>query len=176
MQRLLVLGVGNVLLTDEGAGVHAARLIAQRHSDRHGVEVIDGGTLGFILAPLLEGCTHLIVFDAAQLQSAPGTVRMYCGDEMERFLGLGKRSAHEVSLIDLLDIARLTNGVPERRALIAIQPDRLDWGEVLTAPVAQGVERAAAIAIELMERWSVSVPAVCSSSLAVSAQSIRRVP
>lgn len=176
MQRLLVLGVGNVLLTDEGAGVHAARLVAQRHPDRPGVEVIDGGTLGFSLAPMLEGCTHLIVFDAAQLQSAPGTVHTYCGDEMERFLGVGKRSAHEVSLIDLLDIARLTNGVPERRALIAIQPDRLDWGEVLTVRVAQGVERAAAIAIELMERWLASVPAVCSASVSVPSQPIRRVP
>jgi hydrogenase maturation protease len=151
--RSVVLGVGNVLLTDEGAGVHAARHIQRALHEREDVVVIDGGTLSFTLAPDIENADRLIVLDAAQLHAPPGTVQAFFGAGMDRFLGRPRLSVHEVSLTDLLDITRLTTGIPPQRVLLAIQPHTIDWGEQLTDEVGEGVARAVALALALVEQW-----------------------
>jgi hydrogenase maturation protease len=149
----VVLGIGNVLLTDEGAGVHAVRRVAALLGERPDVAVIDGGTLSFTLAPAIECADRLIVLDAAELRALPGTMRTFFDVEMDRFLGRGRRSVHEVSLIDLLDVARLAEACPPRRVLIGIQPRSVDWGEQPTPEVAVGIEQAAALAASLVEAW-----------------------
>ncbi len=76
------------------------------------------------------------------------------GEEMDRFLNRQRRlSVHEVSLVDLLAIARLTGLLPARRALIGIEPQSLDWGDAPTAPVAHAIAHAGAAALELIARW-----------------------
>jgi hydrogenase maturation protease len=157
----VVLGIGNVLLSDDGAGVHAARSVQHALRDDDDVIVIDGGTLSFSLAPEIENASRLIVIDAAQLHAAPGTVRTFFGTDMDRFLGRAKLSVHEVSLVDLLDIARLTSGAPRERVLVAIQPDTLDWGEQPSPTVSRGVAEATAVTLDLLQHW----PAAAQTSL-----------
>ncbi len=149
----VVLGVGNLLLTDEGAGVHAIRKLTPHVEHRDDVFAIDGGTLSFTLAPAIEAASRLIIIDAAQLHAPPGTVRVFYGEDMDRFLGVGKRSVHEVSLIDLLDITRVTTGIPAQRALIGVQPREFDWGDVLTPDVERGVDEAVRLTLALIEQW-----------------------
>ena len=72
--KTLILGIGNTLLTDEGAGVHALNLLQSYHPDSPNLSYIDGGTLSFTLAVYIEDCDHLIVFDAAELKAPAGTV------------------------------------------------------------------------------------------------------
>lgn len=152
--RTIVLGVGNTLLTDEGVGVHAVRHLETQYGVREGVELMDAGTLSFTLAPAIEGCDGLIVIDAAELQAAPGTVRVFEGAAMDRFLaGNRKLSVHEVSLLDLLSIARLASELPGNRALIGVQPERVDWGEAPTAAVAAAIPEVSQRALSLIERW-----------------------
>ncbi|HSN70224.1 MAG TPA: HyaD/HybD family hydrogenase maturation endopeptidase [Steroidobacteraceae bacterium] len=153
MTRTLVLGIGNVLLTDDGAGVHAVRQLAGELGEAPGVQYLDGGTLSFSLAPAIEEADRLIVFDAAQLGAPAGTVRCLVDGEMDRFLGRCKRSVHEVALLDLLDIARLTDSLPRQRALIGIQPDAIEWGEAPTARVAEGIRRAVETGAGLIAAW-----------------------
>lgn len=150
----LILGIGNTLLSDEGAGVHAIRLLGERYPDSHHVTFLDGGTLSFTLAGPIEEADHLIVIDAAQLGAAPGTVRVFVEEEMDHFIGSQKkRSVHEVGLVDLLSIARLAEHLPARRALIGIQPDVVDWGETPTAAVRAAIPGACDHAMALVERW-----------------------
>jgi len=151
--RTLVLGVGNVLLCDDGAGVHAMRALASEQGDVPDVEYLDGGTLSFTLAPAIEGVERLIVFDATQLSSPAGTVRCLVDREMDAFLGRAKRSVHEVGLLDLLDIARLTGFLPHQRALIGIQPARIDWGDTPTDAVTKGIRQAVQIGTGLLQQW-----------------------
>jgi hydrogenase maturation protease len=149
----VVLGIGNVLLTDDGAGVHAARrldALLQRSND---VEVIDGGTLSFTLAPLIAGADRLIVIDAANLQASPGTTRVFFSSDFDAFLGKPRLTVHEVSLVDLIDIARLTDHVPRERALIAIQPRTIDWGESLSEEVDAAMPGVLSTVTELLKRW-----------------------
>ncbi|MBI1175496.1 MAG: hydrogenase maturation protease [Sideroxydans sp.] len=153
-RKTLVLGIGNTLLRDEGAGVHAIHMLAQRMAGRDDIELMDGGTLSFMLAGAIEDAGQLIVIDAAQLDGEPGTTRVFEGAEMDAFVGGNrKRSVHEVSLIDLLMIARLADHLPEKRALIGIQPHDIDWGEAPSPSVAAAIQQACDHAMQLIEAW-----------------------
>ena len=149
----LILGIGNTLLTDEGAGIHALNHLHTLYPDIPDLTFIDGGTLSFTLAVWIEDCPNLIVFDATQLNSPPGTVKTFVGTEMDDFLGKTKCSAHEVGLLDLMDIARLTEKLPENRALIGIQPELMDWGMEPTPAVANALDTAVNEAVELIKMW-----------------------
>jgi hydrogenase maturation protease len=129
MARTLILGIGNVLLSDEGAGIHLLEHLRTHHPNIAGVEYLDGGTLGFTLATEIEDAENLIVLDAAHLNARPGAMCCLVGMEMDTFLGSAKRSAHEVGLLDLLDMARLTETLPRNRALVGIQPGETGWGD-----------------------------------------------
>ena len=152
--KTLVLGIGNTLLTDEGVGIHVTQHLKTLLPATEDIEILDGGTLSFTLAGPIEDAEALIVVDAAQLKSAPGTLRLFEGEAMDAFLlGNEKSSVHEVGLTDLMSIARLTGSWPERRALVAIQPEKVDWGEHPTARVAAAVPLACARIQSLIERW-----------------------
>lgn len=149
----LILGIGNTLLSDEGAGIHALNLLQSEHSNIPNLTFLDGGTLSFTLACWIEDCTNLIVFDAAQLHQPAGTVQAFIGTQMDEFLGSSKRSAHEVGLLDLIDIARLTENLPENRALIGIQPQTMTWGMQPTESVASALKLAVNKAVSIIQQW-----------------------
>jgi len=153
MSRSLILGIGNTLLSDEGAGVHAVEYLRQHHPNLLKVTYLDGGTLSFSLASCIQETDHLIVIDAAQLNATPGTVRCFEGAEMEAYLGQGRSSVHEVGLLDLLSIALLAGQLPRKRALIGIQPATLDWGDKPSALVRQAIPMAARCALQLLDTW-----------------------
>lgn len=155
----LVLGIGNLLLTDEGAGIHVLRHLIEHYPGLPGVEYLDGGTLSFTLAAAIEDADHLIVIDAAQLHAPPGTVRCFEGEIMDRQLGNAKLSVHEVGLVDLMDIVRLADRLPQRRALVGIQPATIaEWGEHPSPAVAAAVPQAAAEVVRLIDTWSRASP------------------
>jgi len=149
----LTLGIGNTLLSDEGAGIHALKIFQSEYPNIPNMTYLDGGTLSFTLAGWIEDCTNLIVFDAAQLHQPAGTVKTFVGPAMDEFLGSNKRSVHEVGLLDLMDIARLTNHLPKNRALIGIQPKKMDWGMHPTKAVQQALPVVVKEALKLLEQW-----------------------
>jgi len=153
LTNTLILGIGNTLLSDEGAGIHALNLLQSLHPDLDNLTYIDGGTLSFTLATYIEDCDNLIVFDAAELKAPPGTVRTMAGGEMDAFLGAARRSPHEVGLLDLFDIARLTESLPENRALIGIQPATIEWGMSPTPDVEKRLPVAVEQAVDLLGQW-----------------------
>ena len=152
MTNTLVLGVGNVLLADEGAGVHAMRYLAD-HYDLPDTTYLDAGTLSFTLAADIANADHLIVFDAAQIDSEPGDVKVFQDEEVDDFLKSGRCSVHEVGFADLMDIARLEGYLPERYALIGIQPEKLGWGDAPSETVRRAMPRAAGNAAALIHKW-----------------------
>ena len=150
----MILGIGNTLLTDEGVGIHVINRLHAEGPHADGVDFVDGGTLSFALAGTIEDASRLIVVDAAEMEAAPGSVRVYEAEQMDAFLGSNrKRSVHEVGLLDLMAIAHLAGRLPARRALIAIQPEQVDWGEEPSASVARAIPEACASARELLQRW-----------------------
>lgn len=156
MAHLLVLGLGNTLQRDEGVGVHVIRHL-QQHPDQlpATTELMDGGTGGLHLVDPVADAGALIVVDAARLGEAPGTVRTYAGEAMDRFIHSHRGwSAHDVGLPDLLaGVWLVCNGFPEQRALVAVQPGDMDWGEQPSQALAPAVPQAAQAVIEQAEQW-----------------------
>ena len=157
--KTLVLGIGNNLLGDEGIGIHVIQhlhAIAADSSNLHDkFQLVDGGTLSFTLAGIIEDSARLIVIDAPRLDAPPGTVRVFEGEDMDHFLGNGKRSSvHEVSLLDLMAVVALNGHLPERRALIGIQPEHIDWSDRLSPSLEQAVPVVCEHVMGLADRWS----------------------
>lgn len=152
---MLVLGIGNTLLADEGVGIAAMHELEARFGSRGDIEFLDGGTLSFTLAVPISACDALLVIDAAELGGVPGTVRSFEGEEMDRFLGENRKcSVHEVGLLDLMSISLLTGHWPQRRALIGVQPAVIDWGEDLTPEVAAALPEVIDCSSEIIERFT----------------------
>lgn len=154
-QRTLILGIGNTLLGDEGAGIHALNRLKLEYPNIPGVIYVDGGTLSFSLASYIEDCDRIIVFDAAELHAPPGTIRTMIGESMDAFLGAPRRSPHEVGLLDLFDIARLTGSFPEKRALIGIQPGFMGWSMEPSPAVAEALGNAVSSALGILQIWDI---------------------
>ena len=156
LPNTLILGIGNTLLSDEGVGIHALNLLQSYHPDSNNLTFIDGGTLSFTLAAYIEDCDNLIVLDAAELKAPAGTVRTMSGERMDTFLGAARRSPHEVGLLDLFDIARLTESLPDNRALIGIQPKSIEWGMSPTPSVEKALPIAVEQAENLLKQWKIA--------------------
>ncbi len=151
---VLVLGLGNILLTDEGVGVYIVNRLAREQQGEPDIEFMDGGTLSFMLANAIVATDALIVVDTAALKAPPGTIRVFEGDAMDRFISTGEKSSvHEVSLSDLLAVAALEGLLPARRALVGIQPQNFDWGEQPTEAVAKAIPQACETVMEIARRW-----------------------
>jgi len=151
---ILVLAIGNILLSDDGIGIHVLNKLRGDFCSADSVKLCDGGTLSFTLVGAIADATALIVIDAAQLGSVPGTIQTFLGTNMDNFLA-GQRhlSAHELSIMDLMAMAQLTGDWPERRALIAIQPEKIDWGESPTALVNAAIPAACNRIKSLINHW-----------------------
>lgn len=142
VSRVLIMGIGNTLLQDDGAGVHVTEALRGRNGEAPGVAIVDGGTLGLALLPAIEEAGSLIVIDAAELGEKPGAIRVFRNEHMDRQLSGRKSTVHEVALADLLAAAALSGRQPKERVLVAIQPASTDWGLEPTAAVRESIQRA----------------------------------
>lgn len=134
--QIAVLGVGNILLSDEGIGVRVVEALQQRYRLPEWVQVVDGGTAGMELLEPLEDLDALIIVDAVRVGQAPGSVVLLTGDEVPAFFRT-KISPHQIGLSDLLAALELTGKAPRSVALVGLQPVSLATGMALT-PEAQG--------------------------------------
>jgi hydrogenase maturation protease len=149
---MAIVGIGNNLLTDDGAGIHALERVALENADDD-LACIDGGTVGLALLDRLSDLDGLIALDAMILGKEPGAVTVLQGEAMDAHLRNQRGSVHEVGLSDLMDALRLRGELPEHRALIGIEPADMNWGTEPTAAVAAAVPEAAAIARQLVREW-----------------------
>lgn len=153
--KLLVLGLGNTLLTDEGVGVHAMRVLQDELGHRDDLAFLDGGTLSFTLAAPIADCAALVVIDTAALDAPPGAVAAFEGEAMDRFIATGpKTSVHEVSLGEVLGMTLAQDALPARRALIGVRPESFAWGDAPSPAVAAAIPVACALARARIEEWT----------------------
>lgn len=111
--RILVLGVGNILLTDEAIGVRIVEALEQRYTLPDFVEILDGGTAGMELLGDMANRDHLIIADAiVSKKNAPGTIMVLRDDEVPA-LFTNKISPHQLGLADVLSALRFTGEFSE---------------------------------------------------------------
>ncbi|MCE1237001.1 MAG: hydrogenase maturation protease [Hyphomicrobiales bacterium] len=158
--EIVVLGVGNTLLTDDGVGVLVVRELAEAAAARgegrgEGTPVVyhDGGTIGLALLPLIENRSGVVLVDAADFGGELGEVRLFEGDAMDALLRVKRSTPHEIAVSDLILTAELIDAKPERRALVAIQAGDVTLGAEPQTQVAGAIAEARARVAEVVERW-----------------------
>jgi hydrogenase maturation protease len=132
---ILVLGIGNSLMNDDALGVTAIEELQSRYTFPAGVTVVDGGTLGLDLLPMLEGVKKLLIIDAIDMGAAPGALFRLQGEEVPRAFA-SKLSVHQMGVQDLLAVAELQGHVPEELVVWGVQPGSIEMEMRLTPAVA----------------------------------------
>ena len=152
--RIVVLGIGNVLWADEGFGVRAVEALDARFSFAPHVSLVDGGTQGLYLIQHVQQADYLLIFDAVDYNMAPGTLKFVADDEVPRFLGVKKLSLHQTGFQEVLSLATLTGQYPRHVLLIGCQPQELDdYGGSLRPVVKAAMQDALAWGLDELTRW-----------------------
>jgi hydrogenase maturation protease len=154
MLDTLVLGIGNILLQDEGLGVHALERLTKDYCVPSAIQLMDGGVMGLDLLPYLEGLSTLLVIDAVRTGQPPGTLIRLEGDAIPATLAL-KMSMHQAGLQELLATSQLQGTSPSKVILWGMEPANVDWGLDLSAPVAAGLDALIQAVIEELRDWGV---------------------
>ncbi len=153
----VVIGLGNVVLSDDGVGVHAARRLVTFGIASRAVDVVEGGTAGLLLLPALVDARRAIVIDAIDLGAAPGTLFRLRGEAWGDVFN-AVMSPHDVGLRDLLGALALSGAWPERLVLHGVQPRSTAIGTELSAPVAAALDPLVDAVVAELRRWGTAEP------------------
>ena len=118
-RKITILGLGNILLEDEGFGVHFVRAIGEKYRFDDNVQVVDGGTLAYKLLDVICSSDHVILIDTIKLDDTPGSLYRFTREEMELHMP-PPTSAHEVEFMDVLYQADLMGELPETTFLCIV--------------------------------------------------------
>jgi len=151
--KVLVLGVGNTLQQDDGIGIHVTEALKNTLPADSSLNIIDGGTIGLSLLPEIEDADAVIIVDASEIGEAPGTLRIFRNQEIDRQISGKRRTVHEVALGDMFSAAAIRGRSPEKRVLIAIQPASTETGLEPTAEVQAAIPRACEAITSITQGW-----------------------
>jgi len=147
----VVVGVGNTILSDDGAGVHAARLLQGDPRVPAGVTILDGGTLGLELLPYVSDASRVLFLDAVNSGEAPGTrTRMTGKDLLETSGGC---SVHQLGVADLIAALALASAGPQDIVVLGVQPANTDWGTSLSPGVEASLTWMVDAAVAQLRQW-----------------------
>ncbi|MDR3288593.1 MAG: HyaD/HybD family hydrogenase maturation endopeptidase [Peptococcaceae bacterium] len=131
--KIMIMGIGNVLLSDEGCGVQFLKELEEAQLPED-VELLEGGTAGLELVHLIKEADFLILIDAVNAQSDPGALFRFQPEELSVFPPEFQVSFHQVGIIEVLSVAKLLGNAPQT-LIYGIQPKSLEWGMELSAEV-----------------------------------------
>lgn len=154
--KALVLGIGNLLIGDEGVGCRAATELASRFELPVNVECVDGGTAGFELLNMIDGKAHLILIDALKNDQQPGTVVMVEGEHVPKAF-LARTTPHQLGICDVLAAAQLSDAMPESLTLYGIEPKQIDVGIGLSPEVEAGMEKTIGAVVQQLRHFGYEV-------------------
>lgn len=153
---VLLIGWGNLLLGDEGVGVHALRRLEHTYSFAPAVELVDGGTSGLDLLPLFGEHGRILMLDAVALDASPGEIQVLRGGDIRRALDQ-KLSVHHLGVSDVLAVAELLDYAPEEIVLLGMVPECLDLGLELSPRISARLPSFLEIALSILRSWGVSI-------------------
>jgi hydrogenase maturation protease len=152
--RIAVLGLGNILLTDEGIGVHTIHALKSRFVFSPEIAIIDGGTMGLDLLPIFQDYDKIVIIDAADFGKTPGYIEIRSGDGISSVLNT-KFSVHHLGLSDVLFAIKLMQETIPDICFIGIQPQSLAVGLIMTQEIGKLIEPVIAHALHKLADWGV---------------------
>jgi hydrogenase maturation protease len=145
MPRVTVVGTGNLLLKDEGVGIHAVRALEGLVPAQGSTQIVDGGTSPDILS-LLSPPDKLVIVDAARGGGKPGTIYRFGPEEMSE--GESPVSLHEFNLGTALKTMKHRGVEPGQVVIIGIEPEEIDWGLELSSTLKKEMPRILEVVLE----------------------------
>ncbi len=152
--NIAIFGIGNILLSDDGIGIHIINRLKEDYEFPESIEIIDGGTKGLDLLPLFENRDKVLFIDAANFKKEPGTIGTIEGDKIPAFLGQ-KLSVHHIGIPDMLFAAKLMEITPPEMCLIGIQPESMETSLELTDPVKNNFDELLNSVLDKLKQWGV---------------------
>jgi hydrogenase maturation protease len=149
-----IIGVGNILLMDEGVGPKVVEILQKNYKFEPEIEIIDGGTLGLDLLPYIEKFKKILLIDIVDFHKEPGYIGILRGEEIPPYLKT-KLSLHHVGVQDLLEIARLMGMMPEELVLVGIQPEVIDMGLDLSQTLKVKLNKLVEEVLKIINSWGV---------------------
>jgi hydrogenase maturation protease len=150
-RQTLVLGLGNLVHSDDGLGVHAIQIMQRDTRISPDVVLMDGGTQGLALLPHISAFERVILIDALDVGESPGTLVRLEGPALKNLPG--KPSVHQLGFADLMIALELLGESPEQIVFFGIQPLSIDWGIELTTPVRVALENIPDLVIQQLRAW-----------------------
>lgn len=148
-QQVSILGIGNLLMGDEGFGTHVIRHLEACYSFPEDVTLHDVGTASIYLAPVLEGSDRVMVVDVISSDNPPGTFEFLDGDDIKGRNIQSHMSPHQVGILEIMEICRFRGKAPERLEFFCVVPERIETGVELT-PLLQS--RVGDMGMEIVKR------------------------
>lgn len=134
MEKVVIVGFGNILLQDEGIGVHIAQQL-QGYDLPKNIEVIDGGTASLDVLSSLNEMRKLIIVDAVKSKGKPATIYRFCPGDLAHTKDTESLSLHQIDVIEALRITARTSKLPDEIVIIGIEPKDVEWGTDLSPEV-----------------------------------------
>jgi hydrogenase maturation protease len=164
--RTVVLGLGNLLMGDDRVGLVALNRLEDDWFVPPSVDVVDGGTWGMNLLPVVESADQLLIFDAIDVGAAPGTIIELHDDEIPRVLGQ-KLSPHQIDLREVLALAALRGALPRKMVALGIQPERVELCTDLSPAVEARLTQLVRLGAATLLGWGADLrPSAHASSIA----------
>jgi hydrogenase maturation protease len=148
----VVIGLGNPLMGDDGLGLAALERLRDGWEIPAGVELVDGGTWGMNLLPVIEDAGRVLLIDAIEIGAAPGTEVVIPRDRLPRYLAT-KISPHQVDLRDVLALAELRGTLPEHTTAVGLQPARVELAYELSDVLRDRLDQLVATVVGLLAEW-----------------------
>ena len=164
---ITVLGIGNILLTDEGFGVRVVEKLYSEYKFPENVTLVDGGVLGINLLGVLADTHHLIVVDAVKNKQPPGTLYRLEKNELPERILL-KNSLHQTDFLETLTLCKAIDKVPETTVVLGVEPEDILTHDIeLTPTVAARVDEMMALVLHELNQLGVTAqkrnPSECVS-------------
>ncbi len=156
MKQITVLGVGNILMQDEGFGVRVVEQLLQQYHFPDWVQVLDGGTLGMELLRFLIGTDKLIIIDAVSGELPPGSLYQFNHEEVKAYFK-EKVSMHELGIQDVLEVMNVLEKPAKEIRILGVQPLTIDIGLEMTPLVAKQVESVVKKVVMVLKEWQAEV-------------------
>jgi hydrogenase maturation protease len=163
--KTAVIGVGNILFMDEGVGVYASRMLEENYVFEPGIEIIDGGTLGFKLMDYFEAYDKVVILDTVSIDDSPGSVYKL---PAEALMGLGdyRQTVHEVEVVGMLEICSMLDKMAEV-TVVGIIPEDIQSVEInLTDTLKEGLPILVAQTVQTLQEAGITVrPKSCQQKI-----------
>lgn len=151
-KKILVIGIGNTLYSDEGVGVHLLPYVEEALSDFDNIEIMDGSTDGIKLLGPVEECDYLLVLDAVANHKEPGTIIILKNDEIPNLFTV-KMSIHQMGFQEVVAATKVRQTAPEEYMIIGVQPDSLEIGLELSDCVKNKIPEIVELVVDQVKQW-----------------------